>query len=125
MYVKTEEIRIDDIPQDIENFNKAAVDMMIDPVKTAALFIFALNIYSKDKEQGNPLLNHLIADDAKSINFINIERNPQIARSYLKGATPNNGYTPQTPYTVLIRYNEEKGIKRNFKNCIRWLWRYW
>lgn len=115
MYMKIEEIRIDDLPQDIENFQTAAVNMMIDPVNTAALFVFALNVYSQNKDQGFPLLSFLTDEGIKPSTLTNIERSPQIARSYLKGATSLNCYTPTHPLTILVRNSDEKGIKRNLK----------
>lgn len=115
MYFKTEEIRVDNLPKDIEEFKKAAVDKMVDPVNTAALFIFALNVYTENKDKGKQLLDFLVHDQESPISFDNILRNKNIAKSYLKGAEPNNEYTPIDPLTVVIRRDESRGLKRNLK----------
>ena len=115
MYFKTEEIRIDNLPYDIEEFKKTAVEKMVDPVNTAVLFIFALNIYAEDADKGKEFLSFLIRDFENAISFSNIAKNNNIAKSYLKGAEPSNKYTPSQPLTVVVKYDEERGRIKHLK----------
>lgn len=115
MDVKIAEIKIDHFSDNLDEFIKAAADMMIDPVNTAALFVFALNVYAEEKEKGLPLIAFLLEENRKAANLNILEKKKQIARSYLKGAGPDNGYTPSLPHTVIVRSDGEKGIKRNLK----------
>lgn len=115
MYFKTEEIRIDNLPLNMEEFKKTAVEKMVDPINTAVLFIFALNVYAEDQDKGKAMTAFLIHDFENAISLENIAKNKNIAKSYLKGAEPSNGYTPGQPLTVVVKYDEERGRKKHLK----------
>jgi len=83
-----------------------------DPFKTAALTVCALCAYSKDREVGTEMLNFLRGPRPMSpadVSFLNdrlMDGKDYVARSYFEGATPANGYTPATPYTVKVISNQ-------------------
>ena len=85
---------------------------MDDPFKTAALALCALCAYSEDREAGTEMLNFLRGPRPMSpaeIAFLNdrlMDGKNYVARSYFNGATPENEYTPSTPYTVKVISNQ-------------------
>ena len=80
------------------------------PINTAALFIVALNTYSQNREESIAMINHLRGSNPMSTDDVcfldeSLAKNNaenRMARSYLEGATTQNGYTPSQPNTVVI-----------------------
>ena len=83
------------------------------PFKTAALTVCALCAYGADKNIGLEMLNWLRGRfrDGKSY----------IPFSYFVGASPENGYTPRQPFTLLVGSNHtsntEEGYCKLFIPC--------
>ena len=100
------------LPDNLEEMKALPEIKMDDPFKTAALSLCALCVYSKDRENGTEMLNFLRGPRPMSpadIAFLNdrlMDGRDYIARSYFNGATPENEYTPSTPYTVKVSSNQ-------------------
>ena len=80
------------------------------PYKTAALTVCALCAYAAAPEIGKEMLNFLKGPAPLSpyeISFLNdrFRDGKHVPFSYFAGATPDNNYTPSTPFRVTIFSN--------------------
>ncbi len=78
-----------------------------DPSKTVALTVVALCMYPINKDLSIEMLNYLKGPrplTAYEIQFLRdrFAGKEYLAASYFKGATPENGYEPEEPYTVEV-----------------------
>lgn len=78
--------------------------------KTTALTIIALCRYEQDPAAAMEMLNFLkgpaeVSTYEKQFIRERLQGKAYIPRSYLAGATPQNGYQPTTPYTVTVSEN--------------------
>ena len=78
--------------------------------KTTALTLVALCRYEQNPDEAIEMLNFLKGPEEVSTyekQFIRerMEGKMYKARSYFAGATPENGYTPTTPYTITVSEN--------------------
>jgi len=106
---------------EMQSLPEAALDT---PFQTAALSLCALCAYAADKEIGTEMLNWLRGPRPLSgydISFLNDrfrDNKTYIPFSYFKGATPDNDYTPDTPFTVTFYtgpYSDQnEGYKKLF-----------
>ena len=97
------------------------------PFKTAALTVLALCAYAADKNIGTEMLNWLRGPrplSGQEISFLNDrfrDGKTYLPFTYFVGATPDNHYTPATPYTIIIESNpvsdEEAGYRKLFIPC--------
>ncbi len=90
---------------------------MQSPFETVALIVAALDTYSPQNENTCfEMLQYLmggaeiqpLAPIRKSFikdRFMQNKKYPYIAKSYMGGATPENGYTPDIPYTIEVKDN--------------------
>ena len=103
---------------EMKNMSEASLD---DPYKTAVLTVCALCAYSKNRENGKDMLNYLRAPRQLSgidISFLNdrfMDGKTYIPFSFFDGATPENNYTPKTPYTITVRSNQYSDENANYK----------
>ena len=108
--VKT--FRFDSIPSNLYELQGLPEASLDDPYKTASLTLCALCVYGKDRENGKEMLNWLRGPQPPlsnmQIQFLNdrfMDGQFYVPYSYFKGATPDNDYTPDVPYTVTISAN--------------------
>ena len=97
------------------------------PFKTAALTVCALCAYGADKTIGQEMLNWLRGPrplNGQDISFLNDrfrDGKSYIPFSYFVGASPENGYTPRQPFTLLVGSNHtsntEEGYCKLFIPC--------
>ncbi|MBP3203999.1 MAG: hypothetical protein IJ147_11700 [Lachnospiraceae bacterium] len=79
------------------------------PEGTAALAIAALCVYPQDKEECYRMLDFLRGPrpmspmDKQFIRDRFMDGKDYIPRSYFKGATPQNNYTPDQPYVIELK----------------------
>lgn len=103
-------IVFDSIPATLESFNDLAEANMNTPHGTAALTVLALCVYPKDRELSLNMLNTLRGPrplspmDKQFIRDRFMDKD-YVPRSYFKGATPANDYTPDTPYSITVEEN--------------------
>ena len=80
------------------------------PYKTAALTVCALCAYAAAPEIGKEMLNFLKGPAPLSgyeISFLNdrFRNGKHVPFSYFEGATPDNNYTPSTPFRITVFSN--------------------
>lgn len=99
------------IPEN-EDELKALPEAVLDtPFKAAALTLLALCRYSENADDGIAMLNFLKGPQPltpRDIQFLRdrvMDGKNYVARSFLKGASPDNDYTPSVPYTVTVSAN--------------------
>lgn len=98
------------LPQNVEQLQALPEASMDSAFKTTALTILALCRYEQSPEDAIAMLNFLKGPEDVSTyekQFIRerLQGKAYIPRSYLGGATPQNGYQPATPYTVKVSEN--------------------
>lgn len=100
------------LPKNLTELQAMPEACLDDPFKTAALTLCALCVYAEDRPAGTEMLNFLRGPRPMSpaeIQFLNdrfMDGKTYIPRSYFAGATPENEYTPSTPYTVKVISNQ-------------------
>lgn len=116
------EVRIPALPETEEQFRAMMIEQIATPQGSAAMFIVALNLYVQDSELGRACLNMIRLDDPISdaeirANFqVLAAKHPEVPRSYLKGAFPENGYTvPQGELVIFVKLTNERGLRRKAK----------
>ena len=93
------------------------------PFKTAALTVCALCAYGADKSIGLEMLNWLRGPrplNGQEISFLNDrfrDGKSYIPFSYFVGASPENGYTPRQPFTLLVGSDHTSKPRRATANC--------
>lgn len=95
----------DTLPTNIAEFRTLAEGKLTNPEYTCALFLCALDIFAKNKEDGIAAINILKGPQPLSPSEISWFKDrmmdkPYLAKVYFEGATPENNYTPTVPYTV-------------------------
>lgn len=99
----------DRLPENLDQLKALPGSDLKDPYYTAALTVLALCEFPKDEEACYAMLNYLKGPRPLSQmekNFINdrfMDGVDYVPRSYLEGTSPDNDYTPTTPYTVIVK----------------------
>lgn len=115
------EIDVSLVPRDRDGFRDYADVMLQTPAGAAALFVAALDIYNEDKDLAVYMLTYLRFLPELSPGELNIQllqvlgKRNFYTKGYFKGALPENGYTPSSPYTVMVRDDGRKGLKKDLK----------
>ena len=96
-----------EMPETLEQMMALPEAKMKDPFDVAALTVAALCVWPSNKDESIRMLNFLKGPQPLSpmqISFITdrFRDADYVPRSYLKGATPQNNYMPQRPYSVEI-----------------------
>lgn len=120
---KSESIVFDEIPATFEDFTALPQARMETPFDTAAMTVAAFCVYPYNKELSIRMLNFLRGPRPMSgieTSFIadRFRDKDYVPRSYFKGATPENDYEPQPPFTVVVSENpysyENEGYAKLF-----------
>ena len=99
------------IPESYEEFVSLPEAKMETPFETAAMTVLALCVFPRDRELSIKMLNFLRGPRPMSgmdINFIRdrfMDGRDYVPRSYFKGATPENDYTPEIPLKITVGDN--------------------
>lgn len=116
-FSRKETFTFESLPKNLEELKALPEATMDDSFKTAALTLCALCAYAEDREAGTEMLNFLRGPRPMSpadIAFLNdrfMDGKHYIPRSYFNGATPENEYTPATPYTVKVISNQYSSLE--------------
>ena len=98
------------IPTTVAEFAALPQAAMQSPFDTAALVALALCVYPINKDESIKMLNYLKGPqplNPRELSFI-ADRMAQnnkagfIGASYFEGATPQNEYVPNKPYTIIV-----------------------
>ena len=117
LFSKKETFTFEKLPTSLEELKAMPEASLDSPFKTAALTVCALCVYSNDREKGTEMLNFLRGPRPMSpadIAFLNdrlMDGKNYVARSYFKGTTPQNEYTPTTPYTIKVVSNQYSSLE--------------
>lgn len=93
------------LPETLEEFKALPQLDLTHPENTCALFLAALDLYVKNKEDGIAAINLLRGPRPMSTMEVQFLRDRLMDKKYLPlayfdGATPENNYTPAEPYTL-------------------------
>ncbi len=96
-----------EMPETLEQMQALPEASLRDPLDVAALTVAALCVYPFNKDESIRMLNFLKGPQPLSpmeISFIRdrFMDSDYVPRSYLNGATPQNNYMPQRPYSVTV-----------------------
>jgi hypothetical protein len=118
---KSEKIIFPAIPMSIEEFKALPQAQMMTAFDTAAMTVLALSVYPSNKALSLEMIDFLRGPRPLSVyekqfiadRFMDVDYVP---RSYFVGAIPDNDYTPDTPYTVVVSeepysYTEQGYVK--------------
>lgn len=100
----------DSLPESADEIKSLPEASLDTPYKTAALTLCALCAYAAAPDIGRDMLNFLKGPHPLSpyeISFLNdrFRDGKHVPFSYFEGATPENNYTPDKPFTVKIFSN--------------------
>lgn len=104
---KTEDIVFPTVPDSFAGFTVLPQAAMATPFQTAAMTVVALCVYPHSPDASIQMLNFLRGPrplNGQEISFIRdrFRAKDYVPRSYFSGATPQNDYTPQQPYTIRV-----------------------
>lgn len=107
---KSVDIVFNNLPDTVEQFKALPQAAMSTPFETAAMTVLAFCFYPQDKEACLQMVDFLkgpkpLSPYEKSFIADRFRDADYIPRSYFKGATPQNDYTPSQPYTVTVSDN--------------------
>lgn len=109
------------LPESLAEMQSLPEAAMDDPYKTAALTVCAVCAYAADKNVGAEMLNWLRGPRPLSggdISFLNDrfrDGKTYVPFSYFKGATPDNDYTPDEPFTLTVESNPYSDANEGYK----------
>ena len=113
---KTEAIVFPTVPDTFEGFTALPQASMSTPFETA---VVALCVYPHSPETSIRMLNFLRGPrplNGQEISFIKdrFRAKDYVPRSYFMGATPQNDYTPQQPYTIQVMSDHNSFLNQGF-----------
>lgn len=96
---------IDAMPANVEEFKAMPHMDLSKPENTCAMFLCALNLFVADRDAGVEAINILKGPaelSAYDIQFLRdrVMDKPYLPMIYFEGATPENNYKPEAPYTL-------------------------
>ena len=118
---KSETFTFASLPESLSEMQSLPEANLDNPYKTAALTVCALCAYAADKNIGTEMLNWLRGPrplGGGEISFLNDrfrDGKTYVPFSYFKGATPENDYTPNTPYTITVSSNPYSDANEGYK----------
>lgn len=107
-------VTFDGIPKTLEEFKRAQAVLGLEPQGAVALQLMAMEMYRHDRQLGTECLT--LVNTSTNLNSVisrlreilgndaNYAR-PYLVASFIKGATPDNGYNPRKPYQIEVRVN--------------------
>lgn len=105
---KSSKVTISKLPLNVSEMKQMPEFTLNDPLKVATFAVAALDRYSANREDAKEMLNCLKGPEPltnREIQFINdrfMDGKSYVTRSYFLGSSPENDYTPATPYTAEI-----------------------
>ena len=109
------------LPESLAQMQALPEASLNDPYKTAALTVCAICAYAADKAIGTEMLNWLRGPrplGGHDISFLDDrfrDGKTYVPFSYFKGATPENDYTPDQPFTITIESNPYSDANAGYK----------
>jgi len=116
-----ETFTFESLPESLAEMQSLPEASLDDPYKTAALTVCAICAYAADKSIGTEMLNWLRGPRPLGnveISFLNDrfrDGKTYVPFSYFKGATPENDYTPDVPFTITVESNPYSDANEGYK----------
>ncbi|MBS7307759.1 MAG: hypothetical protein KIG43_06880 [Eubacteriales bacterium] len=116
---KSAEVVFDDIPETFEAFCALPQAKMSTPFDTAALTVVALCVYPANRDVSLQMLDYLYGPRPMTVmdkQFIadRFKGKDYVPRSYFRGATPANDYSPSAPFTIVVSENAHSYAEHGF-----------
>ena len=116
---KAETFLFTDLPTTVQELMALREASLDSPYKTTALTLLALLQFEHDPDTCYAMLDALRGPDPMSAyakNFIKerLAGKRYKVKSFFAGATPENGYTPATPYTITVSANPHSFPEENW-----------
>lgn len=118
---KSETFTFNALPESLAQMQALPEANLDNPYKTAALTVCAICAYAADKNVGLEMLNWLRGPRPLGnveISFLNDRfrgGKTYVPFSYFEGATPDNDYTPDMPYTITVSSNPYSDANEGYK----------
>lgn len=113
------DIIFEKIPQNLNELKSTPYSSLEKPEYAAALFIACMTVFPKDREACFEMINYLKGPE--SLNNYNKQFLTDRMRdadylpwSFFNGTSPENNYTPTTPYTVTVTRNPYSVIRDDY-----------
>lgn len=113
------EFSFNSLPSTLNDFLSLPQISMSTPFETAALTVIALCAYPENKDESYAMLDHLRGPrklNGMKKQFIRdrfMDGKTYIPRSYFVGANPDNDYTPNQPYKIIVEENPNSYVQEN------------
>lgn len=100
-------VTVEKIPQSLEEFKRMDTMDFTHPENVCMMFLCALNLYIKNPEEGIEALNLMRGPrpmNGYDVQFLKdrLRGKNYLATAYFEGAEPENGYTPDVPYSLEV-----------------------
>lgn len=108
------------LPESLSELQALPEASLDTPFKTAALTVLALCAYAADRDIGTEMLNWLRGPrplNGQDISFLNDrlrDGKTYLPFTYFVGATPDNDYTPATPYIIRVKSNHVSAQEQRY-----------
>lgn len=101
------QVRIEAIPENLQEFEGLATMGQDTPDKVCALFLCALMVYEKNRDDGTAAMNILRGPRPMTpydVQFLRdrLRGKEYLPLAYFEGAAPENGYAPARPYVLSV-----------------------
>lgn len=116
-------VSFQEIPSTIEQFSTLQSQLGVEPQGAVALQVIAFEMYRRDASLGEQALTlnntstNLLSTLRQLKEMMNLKdayySRPYIAAALMKGATPENGYQPERPYTVQMRVDPARAYQQS------------
>lgn len=108
--MSAEKIIFAEMPENIEELKKLPEATINSPFKTAALTMAALSRYAENPAAVIEMLDFLkgpenVSEYEKQFIRERLRGKQYKVRSFFEGATPENGYQPTQPYSIIVSDN--------------------
>ena len=109
--LQTWTFRFDKLPKTLDEFKALPIFDLTQPQNTAALTLLALCVFPEDKEECFRILDFLNGPkpyteyEKQFLADRFMDEQSYVPFSYFEGAVPENDYTPDQPYKLVIREN--------------------
>ena len=112
------QVVIQKIPENLQEFETLAAKGR-QPEHICALFLCALALFDRDKDAGTAAMDILRGPRPMTPYDCQFLRDRLRGKAYLplayfEGATPENGYTPRQPFTLLVGSNHTSNVEEGY-----------
>lgn len=117
---KKETFTFTSLPESLEEMQNLPEASLETPYQTAALTVLALCAYAAEREIGTQMLNWLRGPrplNGQEISFLNDrfrDGKTYLPFTYFVGAKPDNNYTPDEPYEIIVESNHTSAAEDGY-----------